>query len=481
MVLLPAMRTDHLLKGLRRYKEYEVRTLAYNLAGDGPNSTAVRCMTDEDVPGKPALVRFTDIAMTSLNLSWSSPRKPNGVITGYKVIYRTANSDEGIKIERDMTADSYWWHVQGLRERVSYTFQVAAKTSKGLGLDQVSNITTGPQPGSPGSPSQPDVSESESSVTLSWNEGPEGTSSVTHYTIDKYKKDDEEHDGWDYHARTTGSETQFIISYLNLETSSDYRFRVTAVNKQGVSEPSEPTQWITTPMLDMLIPRPFYEEWWFLVIIALISLILLILVVAFLCYKGKNVKHIPKSESQIPTMNGDQFNTIDDGGFATFEMENQYRGSLRSNHSNRSRASRRSTSRKKAYARAPPRPSPGSVTYSDEELEEEEEGPRPYAEADPDSSSLTDKPSEYGDSTGDSQGSETDSGPDSMAKRDASAFTNHYAQASSQSVWRPPVRPPKQQHSYTDSDASQALNNGHIIINNMAGSRAPIPGFSSFV
>ncbi len=44
---------------------------------------------------------------------------------------------------------------------------------------------------------------------------------------------------------------------------------------------------------------------------------------------------------------------------------------------------------------------------------------------------------------------------------------------------------PAAAYSYTDSEADSnyavTLNGGHIIMNNMAGSRAPLPGFSSFV
>ena len=40
-------------------------------------------------------------------------------------------------------------------------------------------------------------------------------------------------------------------------------------------------------------------------------------------------------------------------------------------------------------------------------------------------------------------------------------------------------------YSYTDSEVDSqyavSLNGGHVIMNNMAGSRAPLPGFSSFV
>ena len=53
-----------------------------------------------------------------------------------------------------------------------------------------------------------------------------------------------------------------------------------------------------------------------------------------------------------------------------------------------------------------------------------------------------------------------------------------------------PTRPAVRQYNGEDgvynppSDTSSqqyALNSGHILMNNMAGSRAPLPGFSSFV
>ena len=39
-------------------------------------------------PGEPGSVELTVISATQLNLSWASPSDPNGIITGYRVIWR---------------------------------------------------------------------------------------------------------------------------------------------------------------------------------------------------------------------------------------------------------------------------------------------------------------------------------------------------------------------------------------------------------
>ena len=79
---------------------------------------------------------------------------------------------------------------------------------------------------------------------------------------------------------------------------------------------------------------------------------------------------------------------------------------------------------------------------------------------------------------------ESDSEPESEKDLPPPAFTNHYVNGDVQQSWQR-HRTPSNLYSYTDSehDSNYAvtLNGGHIIMNNMAGSRAPLPGFSSFV
>ncbi len=99
---------------------------------------------------------------------------------------------------------------------------------------------------------------------------------------------------------------------------------------------------------------------------------------------------------------------------------------------------------------------------------------------------------------------------DGEEKLPQASFSNHYVNGDVQRSWNRQHRGPSSsaamgpmtsmgpytsgpygQHnpaaaySYTDSEADSnyavTLNGGHIIMNNMAGSRAPLPGFSSFV
>merc|ERR1719445_1573763 len=145
-------------------------------------------------------------------------------------------------------------------------------------------------------------------------------------------------------------------------------------------------------------------------------------------------------------------------------------------------------------SRAPPRPTPSMVNYSDED------SGKGYDENPDDSDSLTEKPSEI--SSTDSQGteSEQDSGGS-----DPHSFVNHYANVNNtfRKSWKQqkpmhqqqqaaPPRPtvpggPRGYSSFTESSdqdgnsAVVSLNGTQLVMNNQARSRAPLPGFSSFV
>jgi len=72
-------------------------------------------------------------------------------------------------------------------------------------------------------------------------------------------------------------------------------------------------------------------------------------------------------------------------------------------------------------------------------------------------------------------------------------FANQYANGNVQNSWSRSNRQSAARdfnpYSFDDSDVGSGstqqtfnpLNGGHIVINNVAGSRAPLPGFSSFV
>ena len=48
----------------------------------------------QGIPGPPANLKFSEITMNTLKVSWEPPSKPNGEILGYIVAYETAEQDE---------------------------------------------------------------------------------------------------------------------------------------------------------------------------------------------------------------------------------------------------------------------------------------------------------------------------------------------------------------------------------------------------
>ncbi|XP_015923362.1 protein sidekick isoform X2 [Parasteatoda tepidariorum] len=465
MEAVPPATVSYVLLDLKKYTEYNIQILAFNPAGDGPRSPPQYISTMEDIPGPPGPLIFIDVTMTSLKVSWNPPSEPNGVIAGYLVTYETALPDIDFSKQVKQKVTSTSLSVHGLAEAVTYTFRVRAETFD-YGPESVGNITTGPQGGSPSAPEELILKHSHSSLTLTWKNGPQGASPIIGYLIE-YKESDNTDEWQTLILLNNGPQSSYTVSFRNLLPSTSYQFRLFARNSYGISFPAmSPTPFATPSKLYHEYRQkqlPFYREVWFLVMIASLSVIVIVLVVAVLCVKSKVYKYKKEAQKSIH----DDHMSMDDGGFPTFELRQSKRGTLCKN----------SLSRKNHNAmltKCPPRPSPGSVTYSDDD------DTKGYDE-NCDSSSLTEKPSEM--SSSDSQGSDSDA--ESNGKADPHSFVNHYANVNDtlRQSWKRqrPVKPP----SYTDSEPEGSiqvsLNGGHIVMNNMAGSRAPLPGFSSFV
>ena len=76
------------------YTNYSISILAFNPAGEGPRSDPVSVKTLQGIPEPPVDLKFNEITMNTLKVSWDPPVKPNGEILGYVVAYETAEQDE---------------------------------------------------------------------------------------------------------------------------------------------------------------------------------------------------------------------------------------------------------------------------------------------------------------------------------------------------------------------------------------------------
>ncbi|XP_047723295.1 phosphatidylinositol phosphatase PTPRQ [Prionailurus viverrinus] len=84
-----------LITGLKKYTKYKMRVAASTHVGESSlseeNDIFVR--TPEDEPeSSPQDVKVIDVTASEINLKWSPPEKPNGIIVAYEVLYKNRDT-----------------------------------------------------------------------------------------------------------------------------------------------------------------------------------------------------------------------------------------------------------------------------------------------------------------------------------------------------------------------------------------------------
>ncbi|XP_028979648.1 protein sidekick-2 isoform X3 [Esox lucius] len=404
------------IKNLTGYTTYMVSVAAFNAAGDGPRSPPTRGRTAQAAPSKPSFIHFSELTTTSVNMSWGEPRHANGIIEGYRLVYEPCTPVDGVSkiVTVDVKGNApLWMKIKDLADGVTYNFRIRAKTLT-YGPEVEANITTGPGEGAPGPPGEPFISRYGSALTLHWTSGDPGRAPITRYVIEARPSDE---GLWDILIKDIPKEvTSYTLNLDMLKEGVTYDFRVIGVNDYGYGSPSPPS-----PSISAQKVSPFYEEWWFLVVIALVGLIFILLLVFILIIRGQSKKYTKKADSvssyphlgshsnctSLPLSHGEVVR-LDEGRFPALELNN------------RRLSVKNSFCRKNGiYTRSPPRPSPGSLHYSDEDVSTK------YNDLIPaESSSLTEKPSEISDSQGSDSEYEMDQSRAGQQK--AHSFVNHY-------------------------------------------------------
>ncbi|XP_064423550.1 protein sidekick-2 [Latimeria chalumnae] len=490
------------LKNLTGYTTYMISVSAFNAAGDGPRSVPIRGRTQQSAPSAPKAIRFSELTTTSVNVSWELPAFPNGILEGYRLIYEPCTPVDGVSkiVTVDVKGNSpLWMKVKDLAEGVTYKFRIRARTFT-YGPEIEANITTGPGEGSPGPPGEPFITRYGSAITIHWSSGDPGRGPITRYVIEARPSDE---GLWDILIKDIPKEvTSYTFSMDILKQGVSYDFRVIAVNDYGYGTPSSPS-----PSISAQKAAPFYEEWWFLVVVALVGLIFILLLVFVLIIRGQSKKYAKKCDSgnnsKSNALGHGEMVSLDEGSFPALELNNR-RLSVKNSFCRKNGV----------YTRSPPRPSPGSLHYSDEDVSSK------YNDLIPaESSSLTEKPSEVSDSQGSDSEYEVE-----QNRQKTHSFVNHYiSDPTYYNSWRRQQKglSRAQAYSYTESDSGDP-DHFHLANNNATlqgslfrpkanrtptpqqcqpppnppsqqntlyrppsslapGSRAPIAGFSSFV
>ncbi|XP_076801540.1 phosphatidylinositol phosphatase PTPRQ-like isoform X2 [Clavelina lepadiformis] len=144
------------------------------VVGNGPQSS-VDVTTFQDRPFSPVRrLRTSDVASTSVHISWERPEKANGIIVGYSLASEI--------ISKKVPGNTTTAVLTNLDEFTEYTVSVVSETVNGSGPAAEVTFTT--LQDVPGPPQDIEVREvNATSAVFSWKEPSEPNGVITKYTI----------------------------------------------------------------------------------------------------------------------------------------------------------------------------------------------------------------------------------------------------------------------------------------------------------
>lgn len=234
------------LTALSKYTKYLVTVLCFTSKGDGPKSRPVAVQTLEDVPDRIESLTFGNKIDTRLEIFWTPPRRPNGVITGYLVKCRELNQSTWL-VEVELPPRSINFTLMGLVAHKSYYVDVAAKTRIGVGASYVVVIESGVAPEKPEAPHEVVVKQIEAtSVQLRVKlDSAQSPATLVQWIVEGECQDLLSPDQWKQ-LSVNSSAADNLLTVSGLHPDARYRFRVSAENSAGRGNTSVPTEWIRT-------------------------------------------------------------------------------------------------------------------------------------------------------------------------------------------------------------------------------------------
>ncbi|KAM6217822.1 usherin isoform 2-T2 [Rhynchocyon petersi] len=226
-----------LLENLTPFTPYEIRVQACQNGGCGV-SRQMLVKTSEAAPMELHSPVLKALGSTCIAITWTPPKKPNGVITNYFIHRRTASLEEEVLVfvwsegALEFTDSS-----DTLRPFTLYEYQVRAQNSRGSVESVWSSVRTLEAP--PQQFSAPWVqATSAHSVLLNWTEPESPNGIITQYhVVYQEKSDDSLFNVSIIHAFTVMG-TSFQAHLFGLEPFTTYRIGVVAANQAGkVSSP----------------------------------------------------------------------------------------------------------------------------------------------------------------------------------------------------------------------------------------------------
>ena len=245
---------DRVLTGLTAYTRYSYRVAARNRAGWGAFSPAMTVTTLRTAPGQPGDPEATATHDT-VTLTWTAPTT-GGTVTGYQVARKQGSGDWHI-VAADTGSAVTFYEDGAVTAATGYTYRVHALNQGEAGVwSNEETVTTAAAPTVPGQPTALSVAPGmDSQLHLSWSAPSDTGGGITGYRIER--SPDETPRDWTDVVTDTDS-AGLTWDEDNLLADTVYRYRVSARNSAGESDPSTETMGRTRPQLrlDRLVAYP---------------------------------------------------------------------------------------------------------------------------------------------------------------------------------------------------------------------------------
>ncbi|XP_071140063.1 neogenin-like isoform X13 [Mytilus edulis] len=235
------IKTNHMLQGLKTFKEYSISVVAFNENGEGGRSDEIEARTLSDRPSDiPQNVTLEAASATSLILRWEPPPEEtrNGLITGYKIRFKKKTDMRSRTVTTDGNRRLY--ALVNLEKNTQYQVKIAPINVNGTGpytnklrattfrddLDESVVPTT---------PRKLRVTSYATSIRVSWTAPePESKIMVRGYTLG-YGKGIA-----DVYMEVLGPDVN-VFTIESLEPNAEYVITVRAYNKKGDGPPKYQT------------------------------------------------------------------------------------------------------------------------------------------------------------------------------------------------------------------------------------------------
>lgn len=200
-------------------------------------------------PGAPkGPLEVSDVHEKGCKLKWKKPEDDGGVpIKEYEIEKMDTSTGKWVRCGRvpasggEGTKDNPEFAITGLNPGAEYKFRVTAVNDEGESeplITEKGTIAKNPydEPLKPGTPEV--VDHDNQSVKLQWTPPKsDGGAKIEKYIIEKKDKNKPD---WEKALEVPGDELEATVA--GLKETGEYQFRVVAVNKAGLSPPSDPSK-----------------------------------------------------------------------------------------------------------------------------------------------------------------------------------------------------------------------------------------------